>query len=304
MELDISFYFEGNTFSIEIDMRIKISFLKVHGSSGTVPLHHQKIISAFMDEIIRELPVTSDFYNFSSLKGTSKVQSGQIRFLSSKVSLVVSTSQWVYGRLGKKNLRQKIGEFAKLTLVPKSMISSLIRNSNPQMKYVCISPMIPQQPFPDGWVVLFLNRWIQEATSFQIFLWCRSGLHGKKPDSRKNKSAACGNLKSFLILDTFRKFLRHTKVCTVLKNNNNQTMYGYLLPFTLHAHPQVQKFIWECGIEKLHHPGIWNGGCCWRTFKWNAFGRIIFARRISFKFVTFAIFLYCISSTYHHHDCI
>lgn len=82
-------------------MRIKISFLKVHGSSGTVPLHHQKIISAFMDEVIRELPVTSDFYNFSSLKGTSKVQSGQIRFLSSKVSLVVSaphnefTEDWV-----------------------------------------------------------------------------------------------------------------------------------------------------------------------------------------------------------------
>ena len=74
-------------------MRIKISFLKVHGGSGTVPLHHQKIISSFMDEVIRELPSASPFFNFSSLKGTSKVQNGQIRFLSSKVSLVISAAQ-------------------------------------------------------------------------------------------------------------------------------------------------------------------------------------------------------------------
>ena len=78
-------------------MRIKISFLKVHGSSGTVPLHHQKIISAFIDEVIRELPLASNYYNFSSLKGTSKVQTGQIRFLSSKVSLVISAPEGDFG---------------------------------------------------------------------------------------------------------------------------------------------------------------------------------------------------------------
>ncbi len=54
-------------------MRLKISFLKVHGSNGMVPLHHQKIISAFMDEVIEELPIKSTQYTFSSLKGTSKV---------------------------------------------------------------------------------------------------------------------------------------------------------------------------------------------------------------------------------------
>ena len=102
-------------------MRIKISFLKVHGSSGTVPLHHQKIISAFMDEVIREMPISSPFYNFSSLKGTSKVQNGQIRFLSSKVSLVLSApdkefaEEWV-----RRIFERRLVSFAKLTLVPKA----------------------------------------------------------------------------------------------------------------------------------------------------------------------------------------
>ena len=40
----------------------------------------------------------------------------------------------------------------------------------------------------------------------------------------------------------------HKKFARIYKNNSNETIYGYLLPFTLHAHPQVQKFIWECGI--------------------------------------------------------
>ena len=102
-------------------MRIKISFLKVHGSSGTVPLHHQKIISAFIDEVIRELPLASNYYNFSSLKGTSKVQTGQIRFLSSKVSLVISAPEGDFvDQLVAKIFDRRLVSFAKLTLVPKS----------------------------------------------------------------------------------------------------------------------------------------------------------------------------------------
>src|SRR6185295_4619459 len=115
---------------------------------GLVPLHHQKIISAFMEEVIRELPIQSEFYNFSSLKGTSKVQNGQIRFLSSKISLVISApetdfaEQWV-----KKIFDRRLVSFAKLTLVPKSYEIIPDPEFKTVMKYVCISPMIPQPPF-------------------------------------------------------------------------------------------------------------------------------------------------------------
>ena len=102
-------------------MRIKLSFLKVHGSAGTVPLHHQKIISALMDEVIRDIPNSDSFYNFSSLKGTSKIQNGQIRFLSSKVTLVVSAAQEGLAKEWVERLFDKrLVSFAKLTLVPKA----------------------------------------------------------------------------------------------------------------------------------------------------------------------------------------
>jgi len=51
------------------------------------------------------------------------------------------------------------------------------------------------------------------------------------------------------ILNTHKKFAR------IYKNNDSLPIFGYLLPFTLHAHPQVQKFVWDCGIGLYTNQG-------------------------------------------------
>ncbi|MFM7218220.1 MAG: CRISPR-associated endoribonuclease Cas6, partial [Bacteroidota bacterium] len=51
------------------------------------------------------------------------------------------------------------------------------------------------------------------------------------------------------ILNTHKKFAR------IYKNNDSLPIFGYLLPFKLHAHPQVQKFIWDCGIGLYTNQG-------------------------------------------------
>jgi CRISPR-associated endoribonuclease Cas6 len=203
-----------------------------------------------MDEVIREIPASSDYYCFSSLKGTSKVQSGQIRFLSSKVSLVLSApesefaEQWV-----KKIFDRRLVSFAKLTLVPKSYDIIPDPEFKTVMKYVCISPMIPQpafetdaagnipealdprsQEFSDLFYDAILDR--MEKAGFTQEQLAKFAEFEIMPDP--------GYIQK--ILDTHKKFAR------IYKNNSNQTIFGYLLPFSLHAHPQVQKFIWECGI--------------------------------------------------------
>src|SRR5437762_11955148 len=111
-----------------------------------VPLHHQKIISAFMEEVIAELPSASGGYNFSSLKGTSKVLNGQIRFLSSKVSLVISAPEKEFMEtLVKKIFDKRLVAFAKLSLVPKSyqVIQDPVYTT--VMKYVCFCCLVPGQ---------------------------------------------------------------------------------------------------------------------------------------------------------------
>lgn len=231
-------------------MRIKISFLKVHGSSGTVPLHHQKIISAFLEEVIRDMPIKSEFYNFSSLKGTSKVQAGQIRFLSSKVSLVLSAPEPEFLQmLVDEIFERRLVSFAKLTLVPKSFEVMAEPEFKTVMKYVCISPMISQPPFevdPTGIIPDAMDPRNQEFSDL---------FYDAVIDRMEKAGFSESQLASFAefeimpdagyvqkIADTHKKFAR------IYKNNSNETIFGYLLPFTLHAHPQVQKFVWECGL--------------------------------------------------------
>lgn len=231
-------------------MRIKISFLKVHGGSGTVPLHHQKIISALMDEVIRELPSASPFFNFSSLKGTSKVQNGQIRFLSSKVTLVISAAHDDFAKEWVERLFEKrLVSFAKLTLVPKSYEIIPDPEFKTEMKYVCISPMICQPPFEtdeSGNIPDALDPRSQEFSD---------AFYNAIMDNMEKAGFTQEQLQQYAefeivpdpnyidkILNTHKKFAR------IYKNNDGLPIFGYLLPFTLHAHPQVQKFVWDCGI--------------------------------------------------------
>ncbi len=231
-------------------MRIKISFLKVHGSSGTVPLHHQKIISAFLEEVIREMPIKSEFYNFSSLKGTSKVQAGQIRFLSSKVSLVLSAPEPEFLQmLVDEIFERRLVSFAKLTLVPKSYEVMADPEFKTVMKYVCISPMVSQPPFESdaaGNIPEAMDPRNQEFSDLfydaVIDRMEKAGFDEKQLASFAEFEIMPDANYVQKIADTHKKFAR------IYKNNSNETIFGYLLPFSLHAHPQVQKFIWECGL--------------------------------------------------------
>ncbi|REJ82323.1 MAG: CRISPR-associated protein Cas6 [Bacteroidetes bacterium] len=231
-------------------MRIKISFLKVHGSSGTVPLHHQKIISAFLEEVIRELPVPSNNYNFSSLKGTSKVQAGQIRFLSSKVSLVLSAPEQEFiQQLVDKIFEKRLVSFAKLTLVPKSFEVIPDPEFKTQMKYVCISPMVPQGEFMTDEAGNLPEATDPRSHEFSDMFYDSTLDRMEKAGFTEEQISQFAEFEIIpdpvyvqKIADTHKKFAR------IYKNNLNQTIYGYLIPFTLHAHPQVQKFVWECGM--------------------------------------------------------
>jgi CRISPR-associated endoribonuclease Cas6 len=229
-------------------MRLKISFLKVHGSSGMVPLHHQRIISAFMEEVIQELQTQSKLYNFSSLKGTSKVMQGQIRFLSSKVSLVISAPEEDFVREWVKRIfDRRLVAFAKLSLVPKSYQVMTEATIQTVMKYVCISPLVPDLPFintgepppaldpsSQSFSDLVFNHILDRMekagyTEEQLNQYAEFEL---TPDPQYMQK----------VQDMQKKFSR------IYKNNDNETIHGYLLPFTLHAHPDVQKFVWQSGI--------------------------------------------------------
>ena len=101
-------------------MRVKISFTRDNTSGNSIPLHHQKLIYDSLKTVVHEVGGNMKQLNFSSLKGTSKIQNGFMKFLSSKITLVISGSNddlitKVSNRIFEKNF-MPIG---RMNLLPK-----------------------------------------------------------------------------------------------------------------------------------------------------------------------------------------
>lgn len=236
-------------------MRVKIFFLRKREVGNSIPLHHQKLVYTAFKEIMDETSVKSDFYNFSSLKGTSKIQNGFMRFLSFKITLVVSSSNDSFVKQWVKNLFEKSSiQIGKLVLTPKTyqLIPEPVFET--QMKYVCISPIILTDPDkePD------LSQKIIDPLSHEF----SDLLYHAVTENMEKAGFSDQELNSFAefeampdqeyvnkILQTGKKYAR------IYKNNAGSTMIGYLLPFTLHAHPTVHKFIWDCGMGVFTQEG-------------------------------------------------
>jgi CRISPR-associated endoribonuclease Cas6 len=236
-------------------MRVKISFLRVQDANHSVPLHHQKLVSAFIDSIIDEIGSKPKFYNFSSLKGTSKVQNGFMRFMSSKISLVVSSrdSDFIQAFI-KKMFDKPVVQIGKLNLVPKSHEIIEMPDFDTVVKYVCISPLVVADPD------------IDEENSQASLDPASQEFSDLLYDAVVSNMEKAGFLEAEL--NTFAEFeaipdkayvekinQSGKKYARTYKTNEDKLIMGYLLPFTLHAHRQVHEFIWNSGLGVLNTQG-------------------------------------------------
>lgn len=236
-------------------MRIKISFLRDQMSANTIALHHQSLIAESLFQILDALGIDRSLISFSSLKGTSKIQNGFMRFLSSKVTLVVSSRDSV----ALEAMVNKIFEMpylvvGKMNLMPRSHEIIPDPEFNTRMRYLCISPMILVDPNKD-----MEKSQVSIDPSSQEF----SDILYEQTLDRMEKAGVNENqLNNYAEFDaqpdmeyvqklneSGKKFARYYRAA------DGTTMMGYLLPFTLHAHPDVHKFIWENGVGVLNEQG-------------------------------------------------
>lgn len=236
-------------------MRVKISFQRNRGSNNSVPLHHQKIVSAFINELIQEVPVKTSHYNFSSLKGTSKVQKGFMHFLSSKLSLVISSDNDEFiDEVVKKIFEKSVVHIGKLELTPKSYQVIPAPEFKTKMKYVGISPLVLLDPDKDE--LAAQNQMDPSSYEFSDILYNtlidRMEQHGYS-EQELNEFA---EFEAFPDQEYVNKINESgKKFARIYKNNSDKMMMGYLIPFTLHAHDKVHKYIWDCGLGVLNNQG-------------------------------------------------
>jgi CRISPR-associated endoribonuclease Cas6 len=236
-------------------MRVKISFLRDHSSANSIPLHHQKLLTDSLTPFFETFDTDKTLWSFSSLKGTSKIMNGFMRMLSSKVTLVVSGRNKDYvDQLLKMIFERPFLSVGKMNLIPKNYDVIPDPAFQTKMRYLCISPLILFDPNKD----VEKAQQQLEPTSHEF----SDVLYNDVLDRMEKAGYTEEQLNNFAefefmpdqdyvnkINTTGKKFAR------LYKSVSGHTMMGYLLPFTLHAHLDVHKYIWEVGMGVLTDEG-------------------------------------------------
>lgn len=236
-------------------MRVKISFLRDQMSANTIPLHHQTLLAESLFTIIDQVSPDRSLINFSSLKGTSKIQNGFMRFLSSKVTLVMSSRREdLIEKLVTKIFEMPYLAVGKMNLMPRSHEVIPDPEFSQKMRYLCISPMILVDPRKDPErSQLTIDPTSQEFSDI---------LYEQTLDRMEKAGYTEAQLNNFAEFDAqpdreYVQKLQETgkKFARYYRGADGTTMMGYLLPFTLHAHPDVHRFIWDCGVGVMNEQG-------------------------------------------------
>ncbi len=236
-------------------MRVKISFTRDNTSGNAIPLHHQKLIYDSLATVALEVGGDKNYLNFSSLKGTSKIQNGFMKFLSSKLTLVVSSSddalvQKVVDRIFEKAFLP----VGRMNLLPKFKEVIPDPEFSTKMRWLCISPLIIFDPAKDferstEQVDPASHRFSDLLFNITLDTMEKSGYSEEQVNSYAEFDAQPDQDYLQKISAANKKFAR------VYRTADGQNMIGYLIPFTLHAHPDVQKFVWQRGIGALTSEG-------------------------------------------------
>lgn len=228
-----------------------------------MPFHHQFLLAQLIKGILMQggNPTFSqyNFYNFSGLKGQTKISRNGLHFFSSKVTLVLSSPNEQFIDYFVKNLfaYPKI-EIGNLILSPDSVEKEESPELSDVSKFICISPLVLVVPgFNDSEGKRFISP---ESDSFSDILY------ESTIDRMEQFGYTAEQLSSFYkfqivpdsdylarIRDTQKKFAR---IYPVYDQDVKYEVRGYTFPFKLYAAPEVQNFVFTCGLGNFAHKGF------------------------------------------------
>ncbi len=229
-------------------MRIKITFVRTFKSPNLMPLHHQMVLNRSLAPFIERGGDGKILYAYSTLKGSSNVQSGNITFLNTKVNLILSSNNEEFLKATVDKMFEKhVVKIGKMLLMPKQQQVIEMPVYTSEMKYVCLSPfvIIDSGKEPDR-AETIIDPTTQEFSDmlFNITMK-RMNEAGFTEEELKNFET----FEAIADAEYLKKIVENNKrFSRFYRNLDGQTIIGYLLPFTLHAHPKVQEFICDTGI--------------------------------------------------------
>ncbi|MCR9252866.1 MAG: CRISPR-associated protein Cas6 [bacterium] len=243
-------------------MRVRVTF-KVKNRGASIPFHHQHLISSFIKEKLKDGGENglSDFslYSFSGVKGLTRVSRQGLHYHSKRVSVVISSVNDLFVKAVIKGIfNSKSIKFGELEVIPELVDEEMIPEFGSETKMICISPIIPHgssyfgedskryiDPFSNEFSDLLFDI---VATKFEA----NGGNPENVPDFNKFQIVPD---KDYIdkINNNGKKFSR---IYRVVDNSAENEARGYTFPFKLYAPPEIQQFIFQCGIDQFGSRGF------------------------------------------------
>jgi CRISPR-associated endoribonuclease Cas6 len=130
-------------------VRVRIIFL-LKNKGGYVPFHHQYILAQLKESILKGADyrfVNYTDYNFSGLKGQTKVSKNGLHFYSSRVTLVMSSPNRTFlDHFLQRLFELREVQIGNLQLIPEGVEKEVLPTFEDSLKCICISPVVLTVP--------------------------------------------------------------------------------------------------------------------------------------------------------------
>lgn len=244
-------------------MRIRIIFsLKNRGAY--VPFHHQYLLAQVIKGLLVFGPDKSflefNSFNFSGLKGQTKVSRKGLHYYSSRVTLVFACPDKRFLDYFVQQLfAQKELIVGNLHLEPESIEEEEPVQIGDEVRFLCISPIVLLPPaFNDDRGKKFINP---DSDEFSDLLY-ESTIHRMEATGKYTAEQLTSFYKFQIVPDkdyinriqaSHKKFAR---IYPLYDNDIKFEVRGYTFPFTLYAAREVHQFIYENGLGQFTHKGF------------------------------------------------
>lgn len=199
-------------------------------------------------------------YNFSGLKGQTKISRKGLHFYSSRVTLVFSTADKPFLDYFLKMLF----EHKEIMIGMLQLMPELVEHEEPvavsdQVKYLCISPIVL---LPAAFNDESAKRFVSPETDEFSDLLYDATLQQMQLSGRFTATQLAEVYKFQVVPDkdylnriqsTHKKFAR---IYPLYDSDIKYEVRGYTFPFTLFAAPLVQQFVYEHGMGHFTHKGF------------------------------------------------
>lgn len=244
-------------------MRVRIIFI-LKNKGAFVPFHHQYLIAQQVKGLIisgnNDAYSNYNFYNFSGLKGQTKVSRNGLHFFSNRVTLVFSSPNKDFIDYFVKLLFDLPHlELGNLVLVPEGVEIEQIPELKEVTKFICISPIVIIPPkFNSNDSKRFIAP---ELDEFSDRLYESTIMRMQQLLTIDESKLASFNKFQIIPDENYLKKIRENqkkfaRIYPLYDQDVKYEVRGYTFPFTLYAEPEVKDFVFHCGLGEYAHKGF------------------------------------------------